>query len=119
MKYYNYITGEMTPAHLLAALTIFAIGWFVYKGVTGITRKRSSQRTPARWSWKFWIKDNWREAFLHMVISFAIVRFAPDILSKSGIGNEWVNSNDPMWIYFLAGVLKSWLLDLWKHKNAK
>jgi hypothetical protein len=117
MNYYNYISGGMTPSHLLAALTFAAFGWITYKVVTGLRRKRASHRTPVKWSWGFWLKDNWKEGFLHAVIMFALVRFAAEILSKSGVSAEWIESNDPMWIYFLAGVLKSWLLDYWKKKK--
>jgi sterol desaturase/sphingolipid hydroxylase (fatty acid hydroxylase superfamily) len=106
----------MTPEHLLAALSFAAMGWFVYKGITAATRKKSSHRTPVRWSWTFWLRDNWKEAILHAVIMFALVRFAAEILAKTGVDSEVINSEDPMWIYLLVGILKSWLLDYWKKR---
>jgi len=118
MNYYNYISGGMTPSHLLAALSFAACGWFVYKAVTAATRKKSSKRTPVKWDWKFWIRDNWKEAIQHAVIMFALVRFAAEILAKSGVDSEVINSEDPMWIYFVIGVLKSWLLDYWKKRKS-
>lgn len=117
MNYYNYISGGMTPEHLLAALSFAAMGWFVYKSVTAAFRKVSSHRTPAKWCWKFWIRDNWKEAFQHSIIMFVLVRFAAEILAKSGVSAEVIDSKDPMWIYLLVGILKSWLLDYWKKRG--
>jgi hypothetical protein len=117
MNYYNYLSGGMTPNHLFAALSFAAIGWFVYKSVTAATRNAASKRTPKNWDWKFWVRDNWFEAVQHAVIMFVLVRFASEVLSKSGVSADVVNSEDPMWIYFVIGVLKSWLLDYWKKRN--
>jgi sterol desaturase/sphingolipid hydroxylase (fatty acid hydroxylase superfamily) len=117
MNYYNFMSGGMTPSHLLAALSFAACGWFVYKAVTAATRKKSSKRTPVKWDWKFWIQDNWLEALQHMIITFMLVRFASEILAKSGVSPELIESNDPMWIYFVVGLAKSWLLDYWKKRK--
>jgi hypothetical protein len=38
-------------------------------------------------------------------------------LAKSGVSAEVINSEDPMWIYLLVGILKSWLLDYWKKRG--
>lgn len=116
-NYYNLLSGGMPIMHFLAALTFASIGWFVYKTITGLRRERGSQRTPAKWSWKFWIADNYKEAFQHFVIMFVLVRFASEILAQSGIKEQIIESNDPMWIYFVVGVVKSWLLDMWKKRK--
>lgn len=117
MTYYNYISGGMTPEHLLAALSFAAIGWFVYKSGSAAFRNVTSKRTPVKWSWKFWHQDNWREAVTHAVIMFSLVRFAAEILAKSGVSPEVIESEDPMWIYFVAGLLKAWVLDYWKKRK--
>ncbi len=120
MNYYNYISGGMTPSHLMAALSFAAMGWLSYKVVTGATRVKHSIRTPVKWSWKFWVKDNWKEAVTHAVIMFILVRFASEILAKT-IPNsaEYLDSKDPMWIYLVVGVAKSFILDKIKKKNGK
>lgn len=119
MKYYNFVSGGLTPDHLLAALTFAALGWFVYKTVTASQRKiQRVRKTPEKWSWKFWIKDNWKEAVQHMVLMFVLVRFAADILPRMNpqLG-EWMNSEDQMWLPFLVGVLKAYVLDYFKKKS--
>lgn len=119
MTYYNYISGGMTQQHLLAALSFAALGWLLYKCITAARRDRGSHRTPVKWSWKFWLKDNWKEALLHALIMFAMVRFASEILNKIGVSPDVIESNDPMWIYFVVGVLKSWILDKVKKQALK
>jgi sterol desaturase/sphingolipid hydroxylase (fatty acid hydroxylase superfamily) len=111
MNYYNYISGGMTPQHLLAALSFAAMGWFVYKSVTAAFRKVSSHRTPAKWCWSFWIRDNWKEAFQHSIIMFLLVRFTPDALMYYGVSQEWINGKDPMLLAVAIGFLKSFILD--------
>lgn len=119
MKYYTFISGGMTPQHLLAALSFAAMGWLIYKTITGITRVKASTRSPRAWSWSFWIKDNYKQAITHAVLMFILVRFAAEILAKSGVGAEIIESKDPMWIYFVVGVAKSWILDVAKKKALK
>lgn len=119
MKYYNLISGGMTPQHLLAALTFATIGWVAYKTITGITRVKASTRSPRGWSWSFWIKDNWKQGLTHATLMFILVRFAAEILAKSGVSAEIIESQDPMWIYFVVGVAKSWILDVVKKKYRK
>lgn len=119
MKYYTFISGGMTPQHLLAALTFAAIGWIVYKTVTGITRVKSSDRSPRTWSWAFWLKDNLKEGVVHAILMFTLVRFAAEILAKAGVSPEIIESEDPMWIYVVVGFAKSWLLDFVKKRAEK
>jgi hypothetical protein len=119
MKYYNFISGGMTPQHLLAALSFAAMGWILFKAFTGITRVKASTRSPRHWSWSFWIKDNWKQAFTHAILMFILVRFAAEILAKTGVSAEIIESEDPMWIYFVVGVAKSWILDVVKKRNSK
>lgn len=117
MKYYNYISGGMTPDHLAAAMTVAFMGWLVYKFVTGTTRNKGSQRSPGSWDWKFWVKDNLPGLFTHTLILFVLVRFAAEILPRvipESVG--WINSNDPMWIYFIVGVAKAHIIH-WAKKR--
>lgn len=117
MNYYTLISGGMTPQHLLAALTIALIGWGTYKAFSFVFRDVGSQRTPAKAKLGFWIKDNWKEVLAHTVIMFTLVRFASEIMART-IPNsaQWLESNDPMWIYFIVGVAKSYILEKVKQK---
>lgn len=117
MKYYNYISGGMTPGHLAAAMTFAFLGWFVYHMIVAGKRDRASHRTPAKWSWSFWLKDNLPNAVKSFILTFALIRFAADILPRVfPNAGDWLNSNDPMWIYFLAGAAKGYIIRLFKNK---
>jgi len=119
MKYYNLISGGMTPQHFLAALTIAAIGWGCFKAISFLARDRASHRKPVKASIRFWLKDNWQEAAAHAVIMFALVRFASEVIARSmPEGIDWLNSDDPMWIYFGVGFAKSFIIEkMWKGKK--
>ena len=118
MNYYNYLSGGMTPAHLFAALTFSAMGWATYKIITAMMRNRGSQRTPPNWSWRFWIRDNWKEAAQHAFLMFVLVRFAAEIMART-IPNsaEVLDSQDPMWVYLVVGILKGYILNFWQKKK--
>jgi hypothetical protein len=119
MKYYNYLSGGMTPAHFFAALTIAAIGWGSFKALSFLARDRDSQRTPVRASIKLWLRVNWREAAAHVVLMFTLVRFASEIVVRyMPEGVDFINSDDPMWIYFGVGFAKSFIIEkMWKGKK--
>jgi hypothetical protein len=119
MKYYNYLSGGMTPQHLLAALTIAALGWACFKAISFLARDRTSQRTPAKASLGFWLRDNWQEAAAHAVLMFALVRFASEVMAWTIPDSAtWLESNDPMWIYFVVGAAKSFVIEkVWKGKK--
>lgn len=120
MKYYNYISGGMTPAHLLAAMSIAFLGWFVYKTISGASRDRTSQRSPGNFSLSFWFKDNWQEAVKHIIIMFALVRFASEVVAQTvPNASQWISSNDPMWIYFAVGILKAHILAVLKKRRER
>lgn len=120
MKYYDYFSGGMTPAHLMAAMSFAFLGWAGYKIITALQRDRASQRTPAKFSWKFWLEDNIEEAIKGLVIMFILVRFASEILAHT-IPNsaEVLDSKDPMWIYAVVGAAKGYILNRLKKKLPK
>ena len=102
MKYYNYLSGGMTPEHLSAAMLMAFFGFVVYKAITGIKRDRVSHRTPAKFDWKFWFKDNAIEAAQSFVIVLAIIRFYSEIVHQFAPELErMIQSQDPMWPYFV------------------
>lgn len=118
MSYYDYISGGMTPQHFAAALTISFLAWSFYKTISGLMRDRGSQRTPAKFNLKFWWKDNFREAWQHALIMFVLVRFASEIVARTVPNSaSWLDSNDPMWIYFVVGFAKAYILKVLKRKK--
>lgn len=112
MKYYNFLTGGIEPIHFLAAMTFGFIGWGCYKIISAIRRDKGSQRTPAKFHWGFWLKDNAKEAAQGAFLFFVFLRFAADLVPRLMPDMaDWFASNDPMWLPFLIGVLKAPLLE--------
>ena len=112
MNYYNSLTGEMPLGVFLASLTFALFGWVIYKSITAQGRDRKSSRSPIKWSWSFWFRDNWHEALIHMVIMFCLVRFAPDaIVYFWPDSKEFFHQSDPMLPALVLGFAKGFVVN--------
>ena len=110
--FYSAITGEMTTGVFIAALFFASLGWFLYKSWTAKKRDVSSSRTPQNWDWKFWIKDNIHEAFIHGVVMFLLIRFAPDLVIYFAPDSaDFFHSADPMLLALVLGFAKGYLIN--------
>jgi len=101
--------GLMPLNTFIAALIFAMLGWVLHKLITGTKRDTKSTRSPKKWSWKFWIKDNIHEAFLHFCLLYSAVRFAPDLIKV--VAPQWVeffHDADNMLIYLVVGWLASY-----------
>jgi hypothetical protein len=73
------VGGEYTNVMLLAYLWFFVVGYVIY-GLTETTgRDVKSKRTPNKWSWKFWFKDNWRRYLTTLLCTYILFRFYTEI----------------------------------------
>lgn len=120
MNYYNAITGAMPTGVFMAALTFAACGFAIHKYFAAKKRDTKSSRTPANWSWKFWIKDNIHEGVAHMIMLFCGVRFAPDLI-KLFVPEQldFFTHADSMLIYLPIGWLMAMPLAWFKKKLVK
>lgn len=117
---YSFLTGYMTGEAFFWALMFAALGWFVYKVVTGAKRNKHSARSPKKWSWKFWFWDNLMEAFNHSAILFLLVRFTPDAVSFFWPERvDFFKHADHMLIYAVVGLFISVPLEMYKKSLIK
>ena len=104
----------------IAALVFAFLGWTIYKYVTAKTRVKHSTKSPVKFSWKYWFTDNIDEAFIHAVLLYTVVRFAPDIIKYLDADSvAFFQSADHMAIYLGVGFLFSIPLKALKNKFQK
>jgi hypothetical protein len=71
--------GEFTLIELFGYLWFFIIGYIIY-GLTEVSgRDVQSPATPVKWSWKFWLLDNWRRYLTTILCTYILFRFYTEI----------------------------------------
>jgi len=76
---FKIIFGEFTYIQLFGYLWFFVIGYFIY-GLTEVTgRDPNSSNTPKKWSWKFWLNDNWKRYLTTILCTYVLFRFYTEI----------------------------------------
>lgn len=79
-EFFDIIFGiGFTTPQLMAYLFFFIIGYIIYGLNETSARDKSSSRTPEKWSWKFWFKDNLRRYFTTLLCSYVLFRFYTDM----------------------------------------
>lgn len=71
--------GEYTHIQLLAYLWFFIIGYAIYSLVETTGRDVYGTKTPVKWSWKFWFKDNWRRYLTTILCTYVLFRFYNEV----------------------------------------
>jgi Na+/glutamate symporter len=72
---FNVIFGDYTMVQLFGFLWFMIIGYIIY-GLSETTgRDVNSPNTPKKWSWKFWVNDNWRRYLLTILTTYVFFRF--------------------------------------------
>jgi hypothetical protein len=72
---FRIIFGDYTWIQLFGFSWFFIIGFVVY-GLTETTgRDVKSKSTPMKWSWKFWLKDNWRRYLTTILCTYLLFVF--------------------------------------------
>lgn len=78
----NTIINGMEPGLFFVAMFFCLMGFILHKLVSLTMRDRKSQRTPGKYSFSFWLRDNWKEAAIHVILMFLGVLFTPWILEQ-------------------------------------
>lgn len=69
------IFGDYTWVELFGFAWFLMIGYVIY-GLTETTgRDAKSTHTPKKWSWKFWLADNWRRYLTTILFTYVFFRF--------------------------------------------
>lgn len=75
----DIVFGNFTLLQLFGYLWFFIIGYIIY-GLTEVSgRDVDSPNTPKKWSWKFWIMDNWRRYLTTILCTYVLFRFYTEI----------------------------------------
>lgn len=69
------IFGDYTVIDLISYAWFMVIGYVIYALIETTGRDLESKKTPKKWSWKFWIKDNWRRYLVTILSTYALFRF--------------------------------------------
>ena len=69
-----FLNGYET-VQAIGFLFFFVIGWLIYTLDETSGRSRPSRSTPIRFSFKFWIGDNWKRYLATILITFVFFRF--------------------------------------------
>lgn len=85
-EFFTILFGDHSIAQLMAFVVFFIIGYIIYGLIETTGRDKLSHKTPRRWSWEFWFKDNWRRYLLTILCSYIFFRFYTE-LSGHPFGN--------------------------------
>ena len=110
-QFITTIIGVLPPAIFAAAFFFCLLGWVLYK-VISFKKMQATAKDKAKFSWDYWKKNNLTEAAYKIVWTFVLVRFAPQIIQT--FNKELyaqISSMDAMWMYFLIGVMASWVIN--------
>jgi len=73
------IFGDFTIYELFGYVWFFLVGYALYLLVEVTGRDKLSLKTPKKWSWKFWFKDNWRRYLTSILYTYILFRFYTEI----------------------------------------
>lgn len=72
---FEVIFGTYTWIQLFGFSWFLIIGYVIY-GLNETTgRDALSSKTPRKWKWKFWVKDNWRRYLVTILTTYIMFRF--------------------------------------------
>lgn len=69
------IFGDYSLVDLLSYAWFMFIGYIIYALVETSGRDVNSPKTPRKWSWRFWVCDNWRRYLITILCTYALFRF--------------------------------------------
>jgi hypothetical protein len=122
-EFLSYISGNMTPAYLLASMVFLLIGALLNIGLDVMQRDEDSPNTPMLFSWTFFFRDNQLRFLFNVLAAYSIVRFFSEIFPglRFGLSWAWIIGLvfDWVWValrelkYMAVGKLKK-VMDKWK-----
>jgi hypothetical protein len=83
---FEIIFGAYTQVQLIGYLWFLMIGYTIYGLNETTSRDKLSAKTPNKWNWLFWIKDNWRRYLVTILTTYVMFRFYIKI-----VGHEFSN----------------------------
>ena len=71
--------GDLTLPRFIGYFILFLIGVAYYSVTEVSNRNVDSTNTPKKFSWKFFIKDNWRRYIAVIIVIYATIVFYPNL----------------------------------------
>ena len=78
----SLLTGDLTLSHFLAGILFVGLGLLLTLLLDISQRNKDSPRTPRKWSWSFFRRDNMLRFILNLLTAVVLIRFWPDIAEK-------------------------------------
>lgn len=72
---FEIIFGAYTWLEIFGFTWFLIIGYVIYALNETTSRDVTSPRTPRKWKWKFWIRDNWRRYLVTFLSTYVLFRF--------------------------------------------
>lgn len=83
------ILGDMSVQAYFVLFFFMLFGLVFIRVFELATRKKGSERTPEKFSFKFWLQDNWQSILLSVMTMFLTVRFSSEFLPEGQVMSEW------------------------------
>lgn len=81
MELTELIFGTTDIWVLIAGFFYLNVGIFLASVLNTTGREPKSERTPFRFSWKFFAKDNWKRWFKSVLFGIIAMRFSEELLN--------------------------------------
>jgi hypothetical protein len=73
------LLGDLTLPRFIGYFILFLIGVAYYSVTEVSNRNVDSANTPKKFSWKFFIKDNWKRYIAVLIVVYAMIVFYPNL----------------------------------------
>lgn len=83
---FEVIFGAYTGVQIFGYIWFLLIGYAIYGLNETTSRDKLSTKTPRKWKWKFWVKDNWRRYLFTLLSTYVFFRFYIEF-----VGHELTN----------------------------
>lgn len=72
---FEVIFGAYTWLQIFGFTWFLAIGYIIYGLNEASNRDKLGTKTPKKWKWRFWLKDNWRRYLVTFLSTYVMFRF--------------------------------------------
>lgn len=72
---FEVIFGAYTWIQIFGFSWFLAIGYIIYGLNETSSRDKLGTKTPKKWNWRFWIRDNWRRYLVTFLSTYVMFRF--------------------------------------------
>jgi hypothetical protein len=80
--FFESLSGGYDPGQFLGFFAWALIGAFIMICIQTQSRDPKSLRTPVKFSWIFWLRDNVRRVVFNIVLILVCIRFSQEVLGK-------------------------------------